>query len=258
MSTETSQTVLTGQENSLICRITQESKKATAQETTLQSLIESLVEEYNFEPEDMARDVKLVYEDLETNKKKRIPANLVIHEEGQDHEQQNIIRICSVQPEKTKHTDSCKGVGLLHDAQGTISGDENPENPFVFTNPPFGSKIPIDEPKILEQFDLSYRWKKDEDGRWRKSYQETLLAEHEQPEYGVFMAITEKVGKDCRGNRIFVRDDDGAELKFLTIRESLRKLSDGERIVTEHEEYQPRVDDDLPRILGKWQEFLQG
>ncbi|UHQ19595.1 SAM-dependent methyltransferase [Lysobacter sp. KIS68-7] len=29
---------------------------------------------------------------------------------------------------------------------------------MIFTNPPFGSKIPIDEPSILEQFDLGHSW----------------------------------------------------------------------------------------------------
>jgi type I restriction enzyme M protein len=36
---------------------------------------------------------------------------------------------------------------------------------FVFTNPPFGAKIPIDDPRILKQFDLGHRWVKDE-GQW--------------------------------------------------------------------------------------------
>jgi type I restriction enzyme M protein len=37
---------------------------------------------------------------------------------------------------------------------------------FVFTNPPFGAKIPIDDPRILKQFDLGHRWVKDGDF-WR-------------------------------------------------------------------------------------------
>ena len=38
---------------------------------------------------------------------------------------------------------------------------------YVFTNPPFGAKIPIDDPHILKQFDLGHRWVKDkEDERW--------------------------------------------------------------------------------------------
>jgi len=39
---------------------------------------------------------------------------------------------------------------------------------FVFTNPPFGAKIPIDDPRILRQFDLGHRWVRDED-RWFKT-----------------------------------------------------------------------------------------
>jgi type I restriction enzyme M protein len=37
---------------------------------------------------------------------------------------------------------------------------------FVFTNPPFGAKIPVDEPAILELFDLGHRWSKDRSGGW--------------------------------------------------------------------------------------------
>jgi len=32
---------------------------------------------------------------------------------------------------------------------------------LIFTNPPFGSKIPIDEPSILEKFDLGHNWSYD-------------------------------------------------------------------------------------------------
>lgn len=39
---------------------------------------------------------------------------------------------------------------------------------FVFTNPPFGAKIPIDDPRILKQFDLGHRWVKDA-GQWVKT-----------------------------------------------------------------------------------------
>ena len=33
---------------------------------------------------------------------------------------------------------------------------------LLFTNPPFGAKIPIDDPSILEQFDLGHIWRYDE------------------------------------------------------------------------------------------------
>jgi type I restriction enzyme M protein len=39
---------------------------------------------------------------------------------------------------------------------------------FVFTNPPFGSKIPIDDPHILSQYDLGYIWKPSEEGKFQR------------------------------------------------------------------------------------------
>lgn len=38
---------------------------------------------------------------------------------------------------------------------------------LVFTNPPFGSKIPIDDPKVLGAYDLGHHWRR-QDGLWVK------------------------------------------------------------------------------------------
>lgn len=44
----------------------------------------------------------------------------------------------------------------------------------ILTNPPFGSKIPIDDPTILEQFDLGHQWDYDEDADvWVKTTKTT-------------------------------------------------------------------------------------
>jgi type I restriction enzyme M protein len=41
---------------------------------------------------------------------------------------------------------------------------------MLFTNPPFGSKIPIDDPAILEGYDLGHSWNYDSDvDEWRKT-----------------------------------------------------------------------------------------
>ena len=40
--------------------------------------------------------------------------------------------------------------GLAHVIMGQVD--------LIFTNPPFGSKIPIDEPSILEAYDLGHTW----------------------------------------------------------------------------------------------------
>lgn len=38
----------------------------------------------------------------------------------------------------------------------------------VLTNPPFGAKIPIDDPAVLRNFDLAHRWQKTDHGTWVK------------------------------------------------------------------------------------------
>ena len=40
---------------------------------------------------------------------------------------------------------------------------------IIVTNPPFGSKIPIKDQQILEQFEIAYIWNKDNNGNWFKT-----------------------------------------------------------------------------------------
>ena len=41
---------------------------------------------------------------------------------------------------------------------------------LLFTNPPFGSKIPIDEPTILEAYDLGHVWQYDsQEDKWKRT-----------------------------------------------------------------------------------------
>lgn len=49
---------------------------------------------------------------------------------------------------------------------------------MIFTNPPFGAKIPINDPEVLSQFDLGYCWRKTDQGNWVK----TDLSSSEPPE----------------------------------------------------------------------------
>jgi type I restriction enzyme M protein len=39
---------------------------------------------------------------------------------------------------------------------------------LIFTNPPFGAKIPVNDPETLSQFDLGHKWKKNANGEWDK------------------------------------------------------------------------------------------
>ena len=47
---------------------------------------------------------------------------------------------------------------------------------YVFTNPPFGAKIPIDDPHILEQFDLGHRWNREGDAWVREGALQSRVA----------------------------------------------------------------------------------
>ena len=211
---------------------------------------------------------------------------------------------------------------------------------IVFTNPPFGAKIPIDDEPILRRFDLGHRWARDDEGRWYKTnqlqsrvapevlfvercvqwvkegtgrvaivlpdgilgnpdaeYIRAWILEHCQvlasvdlpvetflpqvgvqasllflrrksraerdaeklgvvPDYPVFMAVAETVGHDRRGNPIYVRDADGAEIAPL-IKKPVVSYRAGRDIVTEIEVREKMLDDDLPRIAAAYRAFLR-
>ncbi|MDM8520296.1 N-6 DNA methylase [Anaerolineales bacterium HSG6] len=211
---------------------------------------------------------------------------------------------------------------------------------FVFTNPPFGAKIPIDDPQILAQFELAHRWKKDDEGRYymdgrlqsrmapevlfvercvqwvkpgtgkiaivlpdgilgnpdaeyirywilqqcqllasvdlpveaflpqvgvqasllflrRKSQQEQdAEALGQRFEYPVFMAIAEMVGHDRRGNTVYQRDADGAEISFTVTKDILRRRDNKLQVATVTQQ-EKQIDDDLPRIAQAYRQFEQ-
>ena len=210
---------------------------------------------------------------------------------------------------------------------------------YIFTNPPFGAKIPIDDPNTLAQFDLGHRWHKDDNACWyrgaelqsrvapevlfvercvqwakpgtgrvaivlpdgilgnpdaesirywilkhcqvlasvdlpveaflpqvgvqasllflrRKSQQEMDAEALGQPaDYSVFMAVAEAVGHDRRGNTVYVRDADGAEVIFNEQRSILQRRGGRLRpsTMTIPEKH---LDDDLPKISKAYKKFL--
>ncbi len=210
---------------------------------------------------------------------------------------------------------------------------------FVFTNPPFGTKIPIDDPGILEHFELARRWKKNERGEWldsgrqakvppeilfiercyhflkprtgkmgivlpdsilgnpeleyvrawilrkmellasidlpveaflpqvgvqasllflRRKSDEELAAEGmgRKTEYAVFMAVAEKVGRDRRGNTVYMRDADGAESFFDEPEEEIY-IRNGKSQVRMVSRSRKKVDDDLARIHVAYRQYLK-
>ncbi len=214
---------------------------------------------------------------------------------------------------------------------------------ILFTNPPFGSKIPVDDPNILQQFDIARQWDKVAEGRWvmregslqrslppeqlfvercvqflrpgtgrmaivlpdsilsnpaleylrywilrntqvlasidmpveafqpwtgtqtsvlvlrRKHAQEIRVEElsGRQNDYGVFMAIVERVGHDRRGNAVYRRDPEGNEI-VQEQEEIVKEVDDRGRVVaTRIRTAQKIVDDQLPVVARLYLEWAE-
>lgn len=217
--------------------------------------------------------------------------------------------------------------------KNSISSSDDKKFPFeyddargkfdlIFTNPPFGAKIPINDPDILDMYDLGrkssseppeilfieacYNYLKPggkmaivlPDGilgnpntlhvrEWilekfyilasidlsveaflpqvgvqasllflkKKTDTERQLAKVKEEDYDVFMAIAEKLGKDRRGNPIYLRDEDGAEILFEEVKKYLVLGKDGTRTLKTRKEKVRKVDDDLPLIFKTFIDF---
>jgi type I restriction enzyme M protein len=91
----------------------------------------------------------------------------------------------------------------------------------------------------------------------KKTELERQLAQDGDEDYDVFMAIAEKLGKDRRGNPIYVRDEDGAEMLFDTETEYVVRKKDGTIEVKTRREKLKQLDDDLPKITEAYRNFLE-
>ncbi len=92
----------------------------------------------------------------------------------------------------------------------------------------------------------------------KKTEIERQLAQDSGENYDVFMAIAEKLGKDRRGNPIYLRDDDGAEMLFDVETKYLNYKKDGSKEVKARKEKVKLLDDDLPKITEAYFNFLKG
>lgn len=90
----------------------------------------------------------------------------------------------------------------------------------------------------------------------KKTDNQRNIANEGEEDYDVFMAIAEKLGKDRRGNPIYVRDEDGAEILFPTITEYVVKDKENNTTVKSRTEKLRKLDDDLPMIVEAYYEFL--
>ncbi len=91
----------------------------------------------------------------------------------------------------------------------------------------------------------------------KKTEQEKQLAQQKDEDYEIFMAIAEKLGKDRRGNPIYLRDDDGAELLYNTETKYLARQKNGNKILKIRREKAKRLNDDLEVITESYKKFLK-
>lgn len=108
---ETAQNEVVINDDQIICSLTNQIKKISEKELTLQSMIDQMIDEYKFMPEDMERDFKVVYEDTDEGKKKTRKVDLAMFEPSKAHDAANIIRFVIVAKDsKVKPSDPKSGV----------------------------------------------------------------------------------------------------------------------------------------------------
>lgn len=91
----------------------------------------------------------------------------------------------------------------------------------------------------------------------KKTDNDKSVARETDEDYEVFMAIAEKLGKDRRGNPIYIRDEDGAEILYAVENKYIAYDKDLRAQVKLRVEKQRLLDDDLPKIVEAFQEFLK-
>ncbi len=77
------------------------------------------------------------------------------------------------------------------------------------------------------------------------------------PEYEIFMAIADKVGWDLRGQPVFLRTPDGAEVLRITKRPVTGRNAKGEVVEMVREVEEPIIDDHLPTITKLFNDWLK-
>lgn len=91
----------------------------------------------------------------------------------------------------------------------------------------------------------------------QKKTEREMLVPLEREDYDVFMAIVEKVGKDRRGNPIYQKDDDGADLLFDETRHWITYNETGREIIRSRNERNKHIDDDLPEVAAAYAKFKE-
>ncbi|MDX8554272.1 type I restriction enzyme HsdR N-terminal domain-containing protein [Tenacibaculum sp. 1B UA] len=152
----------------------------TAMTSVIDSLRERMENQYG-EEEGWSADIRKVFNDkiseiaaenyygfdINPDLVKATKMNMVMNNDGSG----NILQLNSLLPpaeweEETKKK-LAKALGIS--ARDIRNHRSLGHFDVIVTNPPFGSKIPIKDQQILEQFEIAYIWSKDEQGNWHKT-----------------------------------------------------------------------------------------
>lgn len=152
----------------------------TAMNTVINRLIKQLEKQYG-ERETWSADIQKTFNDTISEKAKEnffgfdinpdlvkaTKMNMVMNNDGSG----NIFKLNTLLPpqeweEKTKKQ-LAVALGISH--KEIINYKNIDFFDIIVTNPPFGSKIPIKDQQILEQYDIAHIWKKSDDGKWIKT-----------------------------------------------------------------------------------------
>jgi type I restriction enzyme M protein len=90
----------------------------------------------------------------------------------------------------------------------------------------------------------------------RKTEEERQISQEKGDKYEVYMAIADKLGKDRRGNPIYLRDEDGAELLFNVEKKYLGKSATGKKEIKTRIEKIKLLNDDLPKITENYRKSI--
>lgn len=90
----------------------------------------------------------------------------------------------------------------------------------------------------------------------KKTAQEQLVP-IESEGYDVFMAIVEKVGKDRRGEPVYQKDEDGADLLFDEVKQWITFNETGRELIRSRKERCKHIADDLPEVAAAYAKFKE-
>ena len=126
------------------------------------------------------------------------------------------------------------------------------------------NKLPLKKTQILAVVDMARELFQPENDTQtsmvlmrRLSDEERLAAEGGNLEYPIFMAATEHIGHDKRGNTLFRRTETGEDV-LITRAEIVSEIDPvtGEEVLSSIETLERLVDDDLPDVATAYLRWL--